>query len=224
MLDTLYMRRLVASPEGRAFLFNFMADAEVSDEGMVFEELLSRVEDPSLHRLVKKHHDDELRHNQMLLECLRRAGGVATPVPEDLRITVRLAEMLGSFFDDFFAKKLGLLEAYSLLQVVEERAVKQYPLIAAALREVDPESARVVEEVARDEARHVKYAHAIARKYAPDVATHEGLIAHYRKVEERAFFEYNRALMGHVQARGLLRALAPERLFWRAVHYATSYA
>ncbi|MGZ5967137.1 MAG: ferritin-like domain-containing protein [Polyangiales bacterium] len=224
MLDTLYMRRLVASPEGRAFLFNFMADAEVSDEGMVFEELLARVEDPSLKKMVEKHHDDELRHNQMLLECLRRAGGAPSPVPDDLRITVRLGDMLGTFFDDFFSGKTGVLEAYSLLQVIEERAVKQYPLIAAALREVDPESARVVDEVARDEARHVKYAHAIGRKYAPDAATHEGLLLHYRKVEERAFFEYNRALMGHVQQRGLLRASAPERLFWRAMRYVAMHA
>jgi rubrerythrin len=103
------------------------------------------------------------------------------------------------------------------LQVIEERAVKEYPVIADVMRPYDAASAAVVDQVARDEVRHVKYARAISRKYAPDDATLERTLALYRAAEARAFEEQGRAVLAFALERDLLGASGVERFFWRAL-------
>jgi len=82
-----------------------------------------------------------------------------------------------------------------MLQVVEERGVRQFPMVAAALGRVDPESAGVVAAIIRDEQRHVGYARAISRRYAPDPASLEQVLGLCREVEARAFAENERAYL-----------------------------
>lgn len=216
-LDSLFLKRLVATPPGRAFLLNFMADAEVSDEGMVFDELLSRVDDPVLHRMVRVHGDDEKRHYAMLRACVDKTGVVPGPVPSELRIANEMDRQLGGIALSFVEGRGSVMEAYVLLLVLEERAVRQFPHIARALAAVDPESAEVVAEVLRDEQRHVLYARAISKKFAPDAATLDAAVTHFRDVERRVYAEHGRAMMRHAVRHGLLDVRGAERLFWRAM-------
>src|SRR5205823_5357973 len=83
------LSRLVASPRGRAFLFDFMAIAEEADEG-AFDLLIARVELPELQKMVRTHRDDEERHARLLRECLARTGVAPDPLPAHLRIIDRL--------------------------------------------------------------------------------------------------------------------------------------
>lgn len=218
-MNTLYLSRLVRSPRGRSFLLAFMADAEESDEGAVFDALVARVEDAQLQKLVRRHRDDEARHARILREAsLRASGGADVPqVPEELRIVLRIGRHVGGFAEDFAAGKAGVMEAYLLLQVIEERAVRQFPAIVRALAEVDPESAAVVAGVVRDEARHVKYAQAISRRYAPDAHALAATLARYREAEARAFLEHQQAFLRHALRERLIETGRVERLFWRAL-------
>jgi rubrerythrin len=212
-----YLSRLVATPRGRAFLFAFMADAEESDEQGVFDALLARVDDPKLHKLVEKHVADEARHAELLRACALRQGVPLESVPRELRIVTRIDKLLGGAGEQFKGGRLGVMHAYALLQVIEERAVREFPAIVEALSTVDPESSRVVAEITRDEARHVRYAIAISTQYAPDEATLARTLRRMRAAEQRAFFEHRRESMRVSLDRGHLDVGSVERFMWRAL-------
>jgi hypothetical protein len=218
-----FLEKLVATPRGRAFLLRFLQSTEESDEGAIFDTLLERVDDPKLHELVRIHRADEQRHTEIFRQAVDRvvrAGGPGTapgPIPDELRVVARLDELLGQSADGFVAGRVGVLEMYALLLVLEERAVREWPAIVHALRAVDPEAASDVERVVRDEGRHVKYAHAIVRRYAPDEATRERVLGRVRKAEQRAFDEHTNAFTRAVLDRDLLEVGRVERVFWRGI-------
>lgn len=212
-----FLARLVGSPRGRAFHLRWMADAEESDEG-VFDDLLSRAADPAVHKMIRIHRDDERRHARLLRECVARAGVEPEPVPDELRYIRRIDRILGGGVEAFLAHQaVGIMEVYAMLQVVEERGVKQFPLVAQALLRVDPESAAVVARIVQDERRHVGYARAIARRYAPDQPTLADTLRSFREIEARAFTEHNQAYLRFAVEHGLLAVGGPERLLWRAL-------
>jgi demethoxyubiquinone hydroxylase (CLK1/Coq7/Cat5 family) len=215
--DSLYLKRLVGSSRGRAFLLSSLAEAEEADEGGVFDNLLARVDDPALGKLVRRHRDDEARHAKMYRACVARTGVTPLPVPSELRIVERIDRLLGGFSAGFAAGKYGVMEAYLLLQVIEERGVQQFARVAQALDGVDPESATVVRTIVVDEERHVLYARAISRRYAPDAATLERELRRFRAAEEQAFIESGRAFLQFVDAHDLLAVRGPERLLWRGL-------
>lgn len=216
-LDRRFLDRLVATPRGRAFLLDFMADAEESDEAGIFDRLLARVDDEALHKLVRIHRDDETRHAQMLRDCVARTGVVPDPLPLELRIVDRIDRELGGFAARFTADQHGVMEAYVLLQVIEERAVRQFPAIEQALRRVDPTTADVVARVIADERRHVGYARAISLRYAPDAATLARTVAAFRAAETRAFEAHGDDVLRVVLERDLLAVGSLERWMWKAL-------
>ena len=188
--------RLLASPRGRAFHLSWMAHAEEADEG-VFDRLLARVDVPELNRMVAIHANDEKRHADLLRQCVARGGVAPEPVPEDLHYIEQIRRLSGGGdLEAIFANgRSSIMQIFAMLQVVEERGVRQFPMVAAALGRVDPESAEVVAAIIRDEQRHVGYARAISRRYAPDPASLEQVLGLCREVEARAFAENERAYL-----------------------------
>jgi hypothetical protein len=152
-----------------------------------------------------------------LQECIARGGITPVAVPPELRIVERIDRHAGRAARAFVDGRLGVMEAYLVLQVVEERGVRQFPLLAEALRPYDPESAATIERITADERRHVRYAQAISKKYAPDSATLDETLARYRRAEARAFAEHGAAFLRFVTARDLFVAGPLERLFWRGL-------
>lgn len=205
--------RLLASPRGRAFHLSWMAQAEEADEG-VFDELLSRVDAPDLHKMIRTHADDEKRHARLLRRCVARVGVSPEPVPDDLHYIQRIRHMLGATDLEavFAGGATSIMHIFAMLQVVEERGVSQFPLVECALRRVDPESAGVVAEIIHDEQRHVKYARAISRRYAADQATLEQVLEVSREVEGRAFVENEQAYLRFAVEHDLLADSGPARL------------
>lgn len=215
--DTRFMTRLVANPRGRAFILSLMAEAEEADEAGVFDALLERVDDPTLHKMVRRHVDDEARHAKLLRERVRAVGVAPPPVPRALSVVDRINRALGNLGEGFVENQRSVMEAYVLLEVVEERAVEQFPRIAAALDAVDPVSAEVVREIWKDEKRHVLYARAIGEKYAPDAETLAKTRSKFRVVEQRAFDENGGDVLRYALEQNLLELPFVERLMWRAM-------
>jgi rubrerythrin len=222
--DARFLARLVANPRGRAFLLSFMADAEEADEAGVFEALLERVDDPSLHKMVKRHMADEARHAEMLRARVRAtvgATGIAAPiVPRSLSIVQRIDDALGGMGAKFVAKERSIMDAYVLLEVVEDRAVEQFPKIAAALEPVDPESAATVRSIWEDEKRHVLYARAINTRYAASPDELARTLARVRAVEQQAFDDNGAAFLRHALDENLLALPFAEKILWRAMSLA----
>jgi rubrerythrin len=222
-LGARFLTKLLTSPRGRAFMLRYLQSTEEADEKAVFDMLLSRVDDPELHRLVKIHVADEERHAGIFQRAVARVveteGLDAEPgeIPQNLRIVARLDERLGGYADGFVSGRLGVMEAYVLLLVLEERAVREWPTVAAILRDIDPEAAADVERVIRDEQRHVKYARAISRRYAPDEATLERTIARVRAAEEASYQENVIAVTRYAVDNDLMAVGPVERLFWKGI-------
>lgn len=216
-LRTRYLDRLLSTARGRAFVLNQMADAESSDEGAIFELLEQRVDDPELQRMIRKHAEDEVRHAGMFRACVERNGGVPGPVPDELRLIDRLDRALGDFFERGIEGDRGVMEAYLLLQVIEERAITQFAMFEPILRIYDPLSADVLVEIGKDEERHLRYCHAISRRYAPDEATREATLARYRDIEARAFAANGSANMVHALDQGITPIGPLEATLWRGL-------
>jgi len=218
VLVSRFFARLVASPRGRAFHLSWMVDSEERDEGL-FDNALLRVDDRAMHKLVQIHSDDERRHARLLRECVARVGIPPEPVPLELSYIHCIDRAAGGGLIAAARARThgtdGIMEFYAMLQVIEERGVMAMSNVEHALRRVDPESAAVVAEIIRDEKRHVKYAQAVSRRYAPDQAALEDTLRYSRAVEARAFRDFGRLYTRFAVEHDLLAVRRPELLFWR---------
>src|SRR4051812_26664925 len=120
-LNLRYMKHLFSTPEGRAHVLAQAADSESSGEAAIFEQTLKRAEDPDLQRLIGRHRDDELRHEQLFRSRIRAQGVPEPEVPEELKLIGRIDRKLGGILGRPITGPRGVLEAYSLLQALEER-------------------------------------------------------------------------------------------------------
>jgi hypothetical protein len=216
-LTLMFMKDLFSTPKGRVHFLTQVADAENNDEGAIFEALKRRSDDPQLQRLVQRHAADEERHARVLLERADAQGEPRPVIPEDLKLLHRLDEALGGFFTRPLETNEDVMRMYLLLQVIEERAVTQFAMFQDGLREVDPGSADVFDVIEEDEERHLRYCHAIARKYAPSEKVHDETLAHFREVEAKVFAQNSTRNLFHALKTGLLDVSAPKRAFWWSV-------
>ena len=219
-----FLKGLLATPRGRAHLLNQVADAEGSDEGAIFDRLLAHVEDPKLRQMIERHQADELRHAAMFRACLARTGFEPSPVPAHLRLLDRLDAHAGNVMKEPVREDRDVMVAYLMLLVIEERALNQFAQFIPAFDAVDPETAEVFRQVARDEERHLRYCYAISRRYAPGETTWETNLHHFRKLEAIAFGENSRANMQHVFDNDLHPAGNVERVLWRGVQTVAQHA
>ena len=217
-LSLRFIGRVITSPQGRAHLLNQCADAEANGESGFFEHVMAHVDDPALHKMIGKHRDDELRHEQLFLAARDRTGVDVEPVPNELKLIDRLDRAVGGFFAQPIRDRRGIMDSYLMLQVIEERALTQFALFERAFRGSDDATADAIAGIARDEERHLKYCHAIARRYAPDAATQRSTLAELRQVEARCFAENGRANMEYLFDHGYVAVNPVEKLFWKAVN------
>jgi hypothetical protein len=217
-LTLMFMKQLLKTPRGRAHFLTQVAEAENNDEGKVFAALKERAKsDPQLEKLVARHAADEERHAE-LLGARADATGLPRPViPESLKLLHRLDEALGGFFHQPIQSDEDVMRMYLLLQVIEERAVTQFPLFKAGFVEHDPESARVFDQIEQDEERHLKYCQAIARRYAPSEAVHDETLQRFRAVEAKVFAQNSNRNLFHALRHGLLEVAWPIRAAWWVV-------
>ncbi len=185
-LNLRYMKKLFASPEGRAHVLAQTADGESSGESAIFTNALAQVDDPEWQRA------EELR---LVPRVDREAGGVVDRPIHDAR---------------------GVLEAYALLQALEERAVFSFGMFIRAIEEFDPETARVMTEVLEDEKRHLKYCVAVSKRYAKSEEERLEVLARMRDAEARAFKENQMANMNFSLGKGWIGGRI-ETALWRAV-------
>jgi rubrerythrin len=208
-----FFRRLIATPEGRAHVLALMVAAEEGDEAGVFEQLKAHADDEALRRTVERHQSDEYEHAALYRACLARNGVTPEPIPNDLLIIRQIAREAGGAFArgldansaHGIASREDVMNTYALLLAIEERGVEQFPLIGAEFRRIgDHETADTFDRVAKDELRHTKYCRALGRRYAPDEATWQRAVEHFRAVESRAFHRVGLAGIAYTLREGLI--------------------
>jgi hypothetical protein len=213
-IASLFLRDLLAGAAGRAFVLNQAAIAEATDEGHVFDVILAKVEDAKLGTMIEKHRDDEQRHAAIFRGCVERQGVEPGELPADLRIVDRIDRETGGVASAPIVDARGVMNAYLVLQVIEERALHQFGLLEPAMRRYDPASASAIRSVIEDEARHLKYCHAISKRYAPNRLLHAETLGALRIAEARAFRDHSRANMAHMLDAGLVESKVKTAM-WR---------
>jgi rubrerythrin len=214
-LNLRYMDKLFSSSEGRAHVLAQAADGEASGESAIFENALGVVGDPELQRVIRRHRQDELRHEQLFRARLA-AQNAPCELREELRFVKRLDHELGGIIDRPIRDARGVLEAYCFLQVLEERACFSFELFIVAMEKPDPETARTIAEILDDERRHLKYCAAVARRYAASEEERRAILERMRLVEARVFQENQLANMRYTLSRGLIGGPL-ETALWQAV-------
>lgn len=199
-----FLTQLLATPAGQQHLLSISVAAEEGDEGDLFGMLAEYVQDPELRRTVERHRDDEARHALLFRACLDRLGLEVVPIPDELRVVQQVGHQTGRT-DVEITSDGDVVTMYALLHAIERHGVEQFPLIAEAFRDVDPETADVYLRVARDERGHVRHCERIGRLHAPDDATWAAALAQAAAQEERAFLEVGSANLTHCAERGWVR-------------------
>jgi len=179
--------------------------------------VLSQVDDPELQKMIQKHQADEVRHAQLYSDAAKKTGIPMRPVPDHLKLIDRLDRLMGGFLSRPIVDKKGVMEAYVLLQVIEERGITQFHLLERGFREVDAEVADLIASIAQDEERHLRYCLAISRRYAPDEATLRSTLRRFRDLEARAFAENSQALMDYAIGHKLFNGGPLARIFFQTV-------
>jgi rubrerythrin len=198
-------QKLASTPEGRAYILTLAADAEANGEIAFFARLVERVRDPALHKIVRRHQQDEIRHAELLRACADRQGR-KLDIPAELALLDRISRALGGLDNQRFETDADIMEAYLFLQVIEERAVWQYPTFIASFEPVDPETAAVFREIMRDEARHLRYCHAITRRYAPSPEVLAQRLCALRAIESDCYADNMQASLKFLFESGILPA------------------
>lgn len=208
-----FLSSMLATPEGRAYALTQAGIAEGTDEGAVFEHIATRIGDGELQRMVKRHAEDEERHAALFFGCADRQGVGRPEVPESLRVLEILNRHIGVFGRPVETDQ-DVMDAYLVLQVIEERAIEQFSILEPVLRRFDARSADVLLGVAKDEERHLLYCRAISKRYAPNEATRREKLITLREAEARAFREHQYSSLKYLLGRDVLPPAT--RLFWRA--------
>jgi rubrerythrin len=205
MLSRQFLQGLLSTPRGRAYLLTQAGIAEETDEGAIFTQLEARVGDPELQRMVKRHAADEVRHATVFFAAADRQGVGRPHIPQEIQMLPLLNARLGLFARPLETDE-NVMEAYLLLQVLEERALEQFEVIEPAMRRFDPKAADDIASIAQDEERHLLYCRAIAKRYAPSPERLEQRLRAFREAEVRAFHEHQIKGLGHLLANGFLPA------------------
>ncbi len=203
-LNVTFTRQLVQTPSGRAHLLAQIADAEGSAEAALFPRLLEATQgQPELQRALTRHAADEERHARQLEALLARTGAPRPSLPSALNILTLVKRRL-PWADEPLTSRAALMRAFALLQVIEERAVHQFPLLATALRGVDDAAADTFERMTTEEAGHVKLCEALGQRFTDEPAAREAALRDVRRAMLDAKAEHERLSLRHLQHEGLL--------------------
>ncbi|MDP2340957.1 MAG: hypothetical protein Q8O67_08370 [Deltaproteobacteria bacterium] len=189
-----FLKQLVSTPRGRATLLSQVARSEGTDgETGVFEHILRSIDDDEVLKLVRVHQADEAGHEQLFLARAAAQGAAPLVTPKSTDLLARLDKHTG-FHSRPVKDRHGVFQAYLLLQVLEERALRQFDRMMEAFAAVDDDdTVKVFAEVKADEARHLLYCHAITKRYAPSEAARREGLEMMRRLEAEAFEETQRA-------------------------------
>jgi rubrerythrin len=217
-LNRLFLRQVAAHPRGKATMLQMLADEEGGNGGELdlFEHMLAVIDDDEVRKIVRLHKADEERHERLYAERARSVGVAPIQVPNAARLLYRLDAHVG-FFSRPITTRAQVADAYLLLWVIEERAIRQFGKQRAAFLSVgDTETAAIIDEVSRDEERHLRYCQAVSKRYMPDDAARMKRLAELRALEEQCFREVQQIMLQIFVDEGVVPA-GPWGMVWRAL-------
>lgn len=218
-LQKLFMKELLSTPRGRATLLKQLSDAEGGDGGEldIFTHILDVLDDEEVKKLVRIHKEDEERHERLFAERAASNGVAPFKLPSEAHLLRRIDKQVG-FFSKPVTDRSGVVEAYLLLLVIEERAILQFDKYIEAFRaQGDSETVAVMESIKADEARHLRYCEAISKRYSDDEAVRQTRLAYYRGLESQCFDEVQAMNLRMLVNNGFVGHSFFTKLLWGAL-------
>lgn len=217
-----FMRKLAETPDGQSFLLSQLVETEAmaNGEGNMFPRLLAYVREPRLHRLIQRHYDDEVRHELLYRAVIDRVDSTVA-APQRVMMMRILESLSRPSTAEPIACDADVIDGYLFIQVLEEHAAVDLPLVARVFDDVDPEIAAVVRVVAEDEKKHIRWCDPILEAHA----TPDELALRRRRYRRLACFAHHRHnLLGcdHAFRTGLVRGGLIVHWAWRLLiltHY-----
>jgi hypothetical protein len=133
-----------------------------------------------------------------------------------------MEDLTRPFTDDPVQSDMDMLESYLFIQVLEEQASLDLPLVARVFDEVDPEIARTVRSVAEDESKHIRWCDPVVEHFAADEAELRRERRRFRRIARLAYHRHNLLGADYSFKSGLVAGGEPARWFWLALigsHY-----
>ena len=219
--DRFFLTRLLRSEAGRAYVLQQLADAEGGEGGelLIFDQLAAHVDDEKLQQLIRVHKEDEERHEGLFLHEIDKLGVAPVRIPERLKLLIQLDARMGGWLERDVETDEHVLESYLLLLVVEERAMSQFELLAEVFASHGAhDTAAVLRSVAADEERHLRYCHAITKRYAKSEEERQRRIAEVRQAEAEVYLEVGLHLLDYTLEHGLIENPV-DRVLFRGVRF-----
>ncbi len=193
VVEKQFLKQLVSTPRGRATILAQVARSEGTDgEHGIFEHILAVLDDEEVTKLVRVHQADEARHEQMFLARMQAQGAAPLVTPPSTDLLSRIDRHTG-FHTRPVTDRHGVVQSYLMLQVIEERALRQFKRMKQAFSDVgDLDTVACFTEVERDEERHLKYCIAITKKFSLSETARLAGLQMMRTLEEAAFQETQR--------------------------------
>lgn len=215
----MFMKQMLKTRRGHVHLLALMADAEGSGENRIFDALAKRADDPLLARVSARHAADEAGHAELLESRITALQAHRPKLPPQLDMLGNLDRALGGVMSKPVVDELDVMHAYGVLQVIEERAISQLPLFIESFAGVDQESVAAFKVLLRDESRHLRYCHAMTKRYAPSATVLAQWLAHVRSIEARVFADGTMANLKYVLDARLLEVPWWARALWRGLAF-----
>ena len=173
----------------RILIYSFYRDAELRGARLLLA-LTRLMDDRDAQAKLTRHLADETRHALLWSERIAQLGGAPIEVADGYQR--RLHTRIGVPTD--------LIEIYALTLVAEERAQSRY-LAHAGMKTVDPATAKLLTDIARDEEWHLQWIAAKLNQLATQRADNVHLartLERYRTLEREVYSEieeYESALL-----------------------------
>jgi rubrerythrin len=205
-LNQKFLTHLLSQPQGRASLLAQLAEAEGGDGGEldIFEHVMAVLDDDEVMKLVRVHKEDEERHERLFADKSKEQGAAPIKLPKDAQLLRRLDAHTG-FFTKPVTDRAGVVEAYLLLLVIEERAIRQFGKMRRAFLAVGANDVvELLDTIAKDEERHLRYCEAISKRYASDEVQRQTRLGELRALEQQCFEEVQALNLQAYVASGLM--------------------
>ncbi|MBT3982714.1 MAG: ferritin-like domain-containing protein [Bacteriovoracaceae bacterium] len=180
-----------SSAEGASLLLSVMADGETACNGEV--DILGPISEyigpGPLQNMVYAHIEDEHRHSDMILGHLKSIGMSPRYVQDELRYAKAFSREL-EIFQRGIQDDEDLAIMALIVMVFEERAISEYELLLVS-RVIPEEFKEIIQEIIRDEKRHLGYCLRLANSYVSDSLLLNMLLSKIRTLEAKVFSRYN---------------------------------
>ncbi len=215
-LASQYIKHVLNTKEGYAQVISQLADAEGGGgEQTLFSQLKEYVQDPQIKKIVEIHEEDEKRHEEMFLELLKKKKLDIIKVDNQFRLLHHLNLKL-NFMNMRVQSDADVILVYTVLKVVEERAVSTYQSYLDS-GQSDEDLMLILRRIQEDEKKHLRFCDKVLQIYG----TKEKLKSEYarvKEIEEVVYQKVSFSVMQYQIDHGLFKHVR-EAFFWQIMRF-----